>query len=188
MPMIPERYTRTAILLHWLVAGLMILNIALILSVERFPDEWVRPAIDTHKSIGITVLGLVVLRLLWRATHKPPEMPGSYERLERIAAHVAHGVLYLLMILLPLSGWIMDSAWKDAAANPMKLFGLFEWPRIGWIMDVEPATKERLHDVFGGVHEWAGNVLYVMFALHVLGALKHQFFDGEKELQRMLPR
>ncbi|WP_082755058.1 cytochrome b [Variovorax sp. PAMC 28711] len=187
MPMIPDRYTKTAILLHWVIAALMILNIVLILTVEQFPDEWVRPVVDTHKSIGITVLGLVIVRLLWRATHKPPAMPGSYGRLERFAAHAAHGVLYLLMILLPLSGWMHDSAWKDAATHPMQLFGLVPWPRIGWIMAIEPATKEMLHDAFGALHTWAGYVLYVIFALHVLGALKHQFLDGEKELQRMLP-
>ncbi len=187
MPTIPERYTRVAILLHWLIAMLMILNIVLILTVAQFPDEWVRPVVDTHKSIGITVLGLVIVRLLWRATHKPPAMPGTFGRLERFAAHAAHGVLYILMILLPLSGWMHDSAWKDAAANPMQLFGLVPWPRIGWIMAIEPATKEMLHDAFGALHTWAGYVLYVIFALHVLGALKHQFLDGEKELQRMLP-
>lgn len=182
-----NRYTRTAIALHWLIALLIAVNIALILWVDLYPDDWVRPAVDTHKSIGITVLGLVLLRILWRLTHRPPEMPSSYGRVERFGAHVAHGVLYLLMILLPLSGWMHDSAWKDAATHPMQLFGLFEWPRIGWITAIEPATKERLHDVFGGLHTWAGYVLYVLFALHVLGALKHQFMDGEKELQRMVP-
>ncbi len=187
MPMIPDRYTKTAILLHWVIAVLIILNIVLILAVEQFPEEWVRPVVDTHKSMGITVLGLVIVRLLWRATHKPPAMPGSYARLERLAAHAAHGVLYLLMILLPLSGWMHDSAWKDAATHPMQLFGLVPWPRIGWIMAIEPETKEMLHDAFGALHTWAGYVLYVIFALHVLGALKHQFLDGHKELQRMLP-
>jgi len=77
MPMIPDRYTRPAILLHWLIAALMILNIALILTVEQFPDEWVRPVVHTHKSLGITVLGLVIVRILWRATHRPPEMPAA---------------------------------------------------------------------------------------------------------------
>ena len=187
MPTIPERYTRVAIALHWLIAVLMILNIVLILTAERFPDEWVRPVIDTHKSLGITVLGLVIVRLLWRATHKPPAMPGTFSRLERFAAHAVHGLLYLLMILLPLSGWMHDSAWKDAATHPMQLFGLVPWPRIGWITGVEPTLKESLHDAFGALHTWAGYVLYVAFALHVLGALKHQFMDGEKELQRMLP-
>ncbi|MDP9894360.1 cytochrome b561 [Variovorax boronicumulans] len=187
MPKQENRYTRTAIVLHWAIALLMALNIALILLVNYYPDEWVRPAIDTHKSTGITVLGLVILRLLWRATHRPPAMPGSYGRIERFGAHAAHGVLYLLMILLPLSGWMHDSAWKDAATHPMQLFGLFEWPRIGWISGIEPVLKETWHTVLGGVHTWAGYVFYVLFALHVLGALKHQFFDGEAELQRMLP-
>ena len=187
MPKQENRYTRTAIVLHWAIALLMALNIALILLVNYYPDEWVRPAIDTHKSTGVTVLGLVILRLLWRATHRPPAMPGSYGHIERFGAHAAHGVLYLLMILLPLSGWMHDSAWKDAATHPMQLFGLFEWPRIGWISGIEPVLKETWHTVLGGVHTWAGYVFYVLFALHVLGALKHQFFDGEAELQRMLP-
>ena len=181
------RYTRPAIVLHWLIAVLMMINIALILLVEQFPEDWIRPVIDTHKSTGITVLGLVLLRILWRLTHRPPAMPSTYGRLERFGAHAAHAVLYLLMLLLPLSGWMHDSAWKDAATHPMQLFGLFEWPRIGWIMSIEAGTKEMLHTILGDVHEWAATALYVMFALHVLGALKHQFFDGERELQRMLP-
>lgn len=87
------RYTRPAIILHWLVAVLMAVNIALILLVEQFPDDWVRPVIDTHKSIGITVLGLVLLRILWRLSHRPPAMPPSYGRLERFGAHAAHAAL-----------------------------------------------------------------------------------------------
>jgi cytochrome b561 len=186
--MLPHaRYTKTAMLLHWLIAALMAVNIALILSADYFPDDWVRPAIDAHKSIGITVLGLVLLRILWRFSHRPPAMPQSYGRLERVGAHAAHGTLYLLMILLPLSGWMHDSAWKDAATHPMQLFGLVPWPRIGWITNIEPATKEMLHDKFGALHIWAGYILYGLFALHVAGALKHQFIDREPELQRMLP-
>ena len=182
-----KRYTRPAIILHWLIALLMAVNIALILLIERFPEDWIRPVIDTHKSLGITVLGLVLLRILWRLGHTPPAMPYSFGRLERFGAHAAHLALYALMILLPLSGWMHDSAWKNAATHPMQLFGLFEWPRIGWIMAIEPTAKEMWHSTLGAVHEWAGYVLYVVFALHVAGALKHQFIDGERELQRMLP-
>ena len=183
----PQRYTRTAIVLHWLIATAMAINVALILTVDFYPEDWARPVVDTHKSFGITVLGLVILRLLWRWGHRPPAMPPTYSRTERAAAHAVHGGLYLLMFLLPLSGWLHDSAWKDAATHPMELFGLVPWPRIGWIMSLEPATKEMLHDRFGALHEWAGYVLYVLFALHVIGALKHQFLDGERELQRMWP-
>lgn len=181
------KYTRTAMVLHWLIALLMIMNVSLIWLVDVVPEERVRWMIDSHKSIGITVLGLALLRLLWRYTHKPPELPGNYALWERRASRVAHGLLYALIFLLPLSGWMHDSAWKDAATHPMQLFGLMPWPRIGWIMNVEPTTKEMLHGVLGAVHEWAGFVLYALFALHVGGAMKHQWVDKEKELQRILP-
>jgi cytochrome b561 len=183
---VASRYTRTAMALHWIIAILIICNVVLGLSADSLPDDWVRPVIDTHKSIGITVLGLVLLRILWRASHRPPPLPAEFPSWERSAAHVAHFLLYLLMIALPLSGWLHDSAWKDAATHPMQFFGLVQWPRIGWIMDIEPTTRERLHDAFGALHVWIGYVLYGLFALHVLGALKHQFLDHEPELQRMV--
>ena len=94
-----ERYTRTAVVLHWLVAVLILVNVALGLTAESLPDDWIRPAIDAHKSTGITVLGLVLLRLLWRIGHPPPRLPRSYARWERIGAQVAHGALYALMLL-----------------------------------------------------------------------------------------
>jgi len=182
-----ERYGLTAIALHWIIASLMVANAALALSVDHWPDDWARPIIDTHKSIGITVLGLAALRVLWRAGHKPPPLPSAYPRWERIAAHAGHGVLYLIMIALPLSGWMHDSAWKDWATHPMRLYAAIPWPRIGWIADLPPDTKERMHDSFGALHHWVGYAFYVLLAAHVIGALKHQWFDGERELQRMWP-
>ena len=181
------KYTRTAMVLHWLIALLIVSNIVLIWTVDFLPDERIRLVIDTHKSTGITLLGLAVLRLLWRFAHKPPELPGSYARWERRASHAAHVLLYVLILLMPLSGWLQDSAWKDAASHPMQLFGLVPWPRIGWIMDLEPVFKETLHDAFGAVHAYGSYVLYALFAAHVGGALKHQYIDKEAEMQRMLP-
>jgi cytochrome b561 len=180
-----DRYTRTAVVLHWLVAALIVANVALALSADSLPDDWVRPVIDAHKSTGITVLGLVLLRILWRIGHRPPPLPRTYRRWERFAAHAAHGVLYALMLLLPISGWMHDSAWRDAATHPMHLFGLVPWPRIGFIERIEPITKERLHDLFGAFHTAFGYILYGLLALHVGGALKHQFIDRERELERM---
>jgi cytochrome b561 len=184
MPHAP-RYTRIAVTLHWLVALLIIVNVALGIAADELPDDWVRPVIDTHKSIGITVLGFVLLRLLWRAGHPPPPLPIRYARWERIASHAVHGLLYALMLALPLSGWLHDSAWKDAATHPMQLFGLFEWPRIGLVSRIEPVAKEALHATLGDWHTGLGYALYGLFALHLAGALKHQFIDGERELQRM---
>ncbi len=182
-----RRYTRLAMLLHWLVAVLMIGNILLIWSSDYVPDDSVRPIIDTHKSIGITVLGLAILRLLWRFANKPPPLPESYPPIEKRAAHGAHWVLYGLMFALPLSGWAHDSAWSAAASHPMFLFGLVRWPRLGFLQGFDPKTQDWWHDTLGLVHTWFGYVLMAMLALHVLGALKHQFLDGDREFQRMLP-
>ncbi|MEC5404072.1 cytochrome b [Paraburkholderia sp. MPAMCS5] len=183
----PSRYTRTAILLHWLIALLMIGNVVLGLSADSLPDDWVRPVIDTHKSIGITVLGLALMRILWRVSHKPPPLPHEFPAWEKIGAHVAHFLLYLLMIALPLSGWLHDSAWKDAVTHPMHLFGLFQWPRIGFVMNLDPALKETLHGRFGALHTWLGYALYALLALHIGGALKHQWTDRKSVLKRMVP-
>jgi len=184
-PSPPTPYGRTAIALHWLVAALITVNVTLALSVDSLPDSWSRPVIDTHKSIGITVLGLALLRLLWRMSHPAPPLPSAYKSWERRASRLAHGLLYALMFALPLTGWMHDSAWKDAATHPMKLFGVVPWPRIGWITGIDPERKEMLHDVFGDWHTALGYVLYALVALHLAGALKHQFIDREDELQRM---
>jgi cytochrome b561 len=181
----PKRYTRVAVVLHWLIAALIVVNVAAALSVDSLPDAWVRPVIDTHKSIGLTVLGLILLRILWRIGHPPPPLPASYPRWERILAHVAHAVLYLVILALPITGWMHDSAWKAAAANPLRWFNLFTVPRIGAIERLDPATKETMHGLFGAFHTWTGYALYALLALHIAAALKHQFIDKEAEIQRM---
>ncbi len=186
---ISSRYTGPAIALHWLVAAGIIANILLIWITWTMSDDSpnVRPIIDMHKSIGITVLGLASMRLLWRATHRPPAFPAGYALWERRAAHAAHWILYALIFAMPLSGWLHDSAWKDAAAHPLKLFWVIPWFRIGAVTSLDPATKETLHGLFGQIHTSLAYVIYAMFTVHVLGALKHQFIDKEPELQRMMP-
>ena len=181
------RYTGVAMLLHWTIAALILANLILVWCVDKWPQSWTRPVIDTHKSIGLTVLGLVLLRLLWRAAHPPPPLPKGYPHWERSAAHLAHVGLYGLILAIPLSGWMHDSAWKGGAAHPLKLFWLVPWFRIAPIADLDPAAKERFHDVFFAIHKWLAYGLYGLFALHVAGALKHQWIDREPELQRMLP-
>lgn len=182
-----QRYSRTAMLFHWLIALLIFANVALILTVDYLPDAWVRPSINTHKSIGLTVLGLAIMRVLWRATHPAPPLPASYPGWERWSAHAAHGVLYLLIFALPLSGWAHDSAWKDAASHPLLLFGVVPFPRIGWLTAIDPSQKDSWHGLLGTIHTSFGYVLYATVAAHILGALKHQWLDREPELQRMLP-
>jgi cytochrome b561 len=183
----PRRYSLTAIWLHWLIACLIVANTAVALTVDYWPDDWVRPVIDTHKSIGITVLALVLMRILWRATHPPPPLPLTYRGLERVASHGAHGVLYLLILALPLTGWMHDSAWKEGATHPVRLFWLVPWPRIAVIAGLEPGPKERMHDLFFSMHAACAYALYALLALHIAAALKHEFVDRERELARMWP-
>jgi cytochrome b561 len=180
-----EKYSRIAVLLHWGIAVLILVNIALGLGHELVGEENIRFVIDTHKSIGITVLGLVLMRILWRLTHRPPPLTSGLKIWEKRLSQFVHGFLYFLMLALPLSGWMHDSAWKAAPEIPMRLFGLFEWPRIGAIMQMEPVRKEELHSVFGAAHENMGFILIALVLLHIAGALKHQFVDRDAELQRM---
>jgi cytochrome b561 len=180
-----QRYSRPAIWLHWTVAALIVGNTALGLYAEAAPNDWVRPLIDAHKSLGITVLGLAVLRLSWRLSHAPPPMPVSYRLWERTAANVVHVALYALVFALPLTGWAHDSAWKGWEAHPMRLFWLVPWPRIGAIAALEPDVKPQWHDALYVAHQAAAWAIYALLAAHILGALKHQWLDGHAELQRM---
>ncbi len=185
---VANRYTRTAMVLHWLVAVLIVGNVVLVWVLDLFPEDWVRPSIDLHKSIGLTVLGLAVLRLLWRVSATGRRLcRGRIRRSSGAGAHAAHVLLYGLIFGLPISGWIHDSAFKDAAAHPLRLFGVIPWFRIGPIMALDPVTKEQVHAVWFQIHASLAYVLYALVALHVLGALKHQFVDGEGELGRIWP-
>ncbi len=173
--------------LHWLVSFGIFVNFLIVWTVDSLPKTAERPMINLHKSIGLTVLGLAIMRLLWRYAHPPPPMPTDYKPWERLLAHGAHYSLYALIFLMPITGWIHDSAWKGAAENPLNLFGVIPWFRIGFIANQDPATKEQIHSVFSQIHGALGWVLLALVALHIAGALKHQFVDRQRELQRMLP-
>lgn len=180
-----ERYTRVAMVLHWSIALLIIANVAIGWGVNLLPDAAVRAGINLHKSFGLTVLGLVVIRILWRLTHRPPALPAGYAVAERVGAHAAHALLYVLILALPVSGYLHDSAFAHAAAHPLTLFGLVEVPRLPQFLALDPATKQRVHGFFFAMHVWLNYALYAVLALHVAGALKHQFVDRERELRRM---
>jgi cytochrome b561 len=185
---LPDRYTPAAMLLHWVIAALIMANIALIYTTNLLAPEAARGGlIDIHMSVGLTVLGLALLRILWRLSHRPPALPAAYAPWERRAAHAAHAAFYGVMLVLPLSGWLHDSAWKEAPANPYYWFGLFEVKRLPGIRDLAPPVKEIWHARFLVVHTWTAYVLYALLTAHVLGVLKHQFLDRHPELQRMIP-
>jgi cytochrome b561 len=181
----PRRYTRLAMIFHWLVAFGIVCNFIIVWVVDSLPEASQRPAVNLHKSIGLTVLGLAILRVLWRYANPPPALPSAYAPWERKLAHAAHYSLYALIFLMPITGWIHDSAWKGAAANPLTIFGI-PWFRLGFITSQDAANKEQIHKLFFGIHSSLGWVLLALFALHVAGVVKHQWLDRERELQRML--
>jgi cytochrome b561 len=130
-----------------------------------------------HKSFGITILMLAVVRLGWRlANREHPPLPDDLKPYERRLAHFTHVGLYILIFLQPLTGWIMSSAHK----YPVSWFGLFQLPDL-------VAPNRALSDVLVTVHGALAWAIVVIVALHVLGALKHQFVLKDDTLRRMLP-
>ena len=181
------RYTRIAVVFHWLVAVLVIGNIALAWTFKVFDDyPWTQYVTNTHKTVGITVLGLALLRLSWRIAHRPPPFNPAIPRWQAGAARFVHGALYFMIIAMPLSGWIYDSAWEWAKDVPIDFWGLFEMPRIPWVMDMPQGRAKELLDVVAGeVHNYLSYLLYALLAAHLAGAIKHQWFDRIPTLQRM---
>ena len=179
-----HRYTKVAVLLHWLVAALIVTNVLLAWTWGSLSKPTAHSVVNVHRSIGLTVLGLALLRLLWRFSHRPPAYPATYQRWESVLSHVVHGFLYLIMFGLPITGYIMDSASK-ASGQPIVWFGLIPIPHLGPIVQLAPAAKHHVHELFGAAHLLSAEALYLLLFLHVAGALKHQFIDREKEVQRM---
>ena len=172
--------------LHWLIVLLIINQWLIAERAEDLTGFQKFTALNWHKWFGMTIFMLAIVRLVWRIANPVPDLTAETRPWERVLARVSHFLLYALIFAMPLTGWIMDSGYKDAATHPMFLYGLFEWPRIGFIMHLDPPVRDRVHDLFGEAHELISWLVYALFALHVAGALKHQM-EGHKELQRMLP-
>lgn len=173
-----ERYTTTAIVFHWLIALLIIGTFSLGLVMSDMPG--ITPTklkyYSWHKWSGVTILGLVALRLLWRLKNSAPAYPASMPDWQKGAAHGLHGLLYVLMFAVPLSGYF----YSLSAGVPVVYFGLFPLPVL---MEPNPALKP----VLKALHYWLNMGMLGAVALHVAAALKHQFVDRDGVLKRMLP-
>lgn len=170
-------YTRTAISLHWLVAALIFAGWGLgwyAHDLPASPDKL--RYFSWHKWIGVTVFLLALLRASWRATHAPPPLPPTLPRWQVGAAHVSHLLLYVLMLALPLSGWLMSSA----KGFQTVYFGVLPLPDL-------LAKNEPLGKLLAEVHRLLAYTLSAAVALHVLAALKHRLLDRDTMLGRMLP-
>ena len=176
-----QRYSTLAIALHWLLA-LALLGMFIVGSyMADLPFSPQRLQLyNWHKWAGVTILALSVFRLVWRLTHRPPELPESVEAAmpswQLKAYHATHVALYALFFIVPLVGW----AYSSAAGFPVVLFGVLPLP------DFVPASKE-LAALIKPWHEITAIALAALAALHIAAALKHHFIDKDGLLQRMLP-
>ncbi|ACR27795.2 cytochrome b [Burkholderia glumae] len=174
----PAGYTRTAIALHWLIALLIVCGFALgwvMTDIPGFTPTKLK-YFSWHKWIGVTVFALAVIRVLWRATHVPPPLPAGTSRLATGGAHAVHALLYLLMLAIPVTGYLYSSA----SNIPVVYLGLVPLPRL---IDPDPALKQTLKTL----HVTLNYTLLALVSLHLLGALKHQLLDRDGVLARMLP-
>jgi len=171
------RYTRTAQALHWLMAVLLVGLVSLGLYMHELPLSPRKLQLYSyHKWAGVTAFLLVLARLAWRATHRPPPLPPGTSPVVRIAASAGHGLLYALMVAIPLSGWLMSSA----KGFQTVWFGVLPIPDL---LGKDAALGETLR----AVHEYLNLTLIALVIGHVLAALKHQFIDRDGLLLRMWP-
>ena len=181
------RYGTVAMTLHWLIAALVLTNLYLGLSFDYYPkgDATLFQVVQIHKSIGLTVLTLSILRLLWRLVNPVPPLPAGMRPLMKFLAHATHFLLYFLIIAIPLSGWAMVSASRLGLST--RYFGLFDWPNIGFLAGMPLDQKNLLRHDFHAIHAYLAWSAIVLVVLHVSAALYHQFFRRDDVLKRMLP-
>lgn len=179
------RYSTVAIVLHWLIAAAIIFQVILAWRMDgRTPQGFA--LIQLHKSVGISILLLSLARLAWRLTHRPPPMPASMATWERWLAKVAHVGLYVIMIGMPITGWIMVSTSRIQV--PTLLFGTVPWPHFPGLAHLVGPAKTAWNSFGHTGHEVLAWGAYVLIALHVAGALKHQLFSrDEPVLAHMAP-
>lgn len=206
------RYTRVAIALHWAIAFFILFNLSLGYFMEGFPPGLKRIVLPLHISSGMTVLVLTIVRVLWRLTHPAPPHDPELPHIERNTSQIVHFLLYVGMVLMPLTGWAILSAHPApgtpgaiaaAAARPAPPPGVKAPPpgppKIWWTVPFVPiapieavgatpgglAPQKVLHDAFASWHGIGGYIMIALLMLHVAGALKHQYVDRQAELERM---
>jgi cytochrome b561 len=171
-----QRWGALAQLFHWLIVVLLIVQVWLAERADELTGMGKLRELAKHKSVGITILMLVILRLLWRSSNPHPPLPDSMKPYERRLAHFSHVALYLLLFAIPLSGWTMSSA----RGFPVSWFGFFQLP------DLVPKSRP-LYEWLVITHVTLVCVLAAVVTLHIAGALKHHLVHKDDVLKRMLP-
>lgn len=171
-----EHYGSVAMFFHWLIAALLIVNIALGLYFADLPrsDPNLFTLAQIHKSIGLTVLVLSVLRVIWRLVNPVPPLPADMPPGLKFLARATQILLYVLIVAIPLTGWLMVSTSRLGLATPY--FFLFDWPNLPRIGD---------HEQWEDIHSFLAWSAIVLVPLHVAGAFYHQFVRRDRVLAQM---
>ncbi|MFC4258276.1 cytochrome b [Marinobacter lacisalsi] len=172
------RYGAVSASLHWLVALAVftLFGLGFYMVDLTYYDQWYRLAPHIHRSIGILLFAVVTLRLLWRFSGTVPSPLPAHSRFEVLSAHLAHWLLYLLMLVAMVSGYLISTA----DGSGVRVFDWFEVPSL-------TGRIERMEDVAGDVHYWVTWALVGLGVLHGLAAVKHHLVDRDDTLRRMLP-
>jgi len=172
-----QRWGAVAQFLHWLIVVLIIVQFTLALLAGNLPSGMRKlTLLARHKSFGITILGLAIIRLSWRGLNPKPPLPPTLKPYERGLARLTHALLYLLLFAMPLTGWLMSSA----RGFPVSWFGFFQLP------DLVPKNQALYHALVA-THGTLAVILVAVVTLHVAAALKHHFVLKDDTLRRMLP-
>ncbi len=171
------RYTGTAIAMHWLMFALIACGFALAVYMVDLPlSPQKLKYYSWHKWLGVTVFLLAAARLMWRLTHPPPRLPAALPMWQRRAAAASHILLYVLIVVIPLSGWLYSSA----SGVPTVYLGELRLPDL-------LAKNKALADQLRLIHVTLNYTMLMLVTIHAAAALKHHFLDGDDVLARMLP-
>jgi cytochrome b561 len=175
-----EKYTKVAVALHWVMAVSFILMLAsgITMGYIEIEKSLKFNLYQWHKSLGVLLLVAFFLRIGWRIFNKPPALPTSFPKIERIAAHAGHWGLYVWMVLLPLTGWAMVSS--SVYGLPTIVFGWFEWPHVPGL-----EGNEDIHELAETAHMILAFSFIALILGHVAAVVKHAVKDGENLLKRM---
>jgi cytochrome b561 len=181
-----RRYTLVAITLHWVMAlGIAVLAVmGLAMTHLKLEPMQMFQLYQLHKSVGITVLLAAFLRLVWRLSHRPPELPEAMPVAEKMAAAGGRLLLYVFLFALPLTGWALVSA--SVLNIPTVLYGVLTWPDLPGLPSLD--DKAPVEALLKIVHAYGAYALIILVALHSAAALRHHFIIGDDVLSRMLPR
>src|SRR5579862_6519969 len=183
----PSRYGTVAMTLHWLIAAALLANIALglwVAEVMEDEDPLHGPFLQFHKSVGLTVLALSVLRIFWRMLHPAPPLPQSMAPGIKRLTRVSHFLLYVFILVIPLTGWLMVSS--SRSPMPTNFFGLLHWPNLPFFAGLARPLKTSLHHDFNFAHLWLALSALVLVPIHVAGAFYHRGREDDV-LSRMVP-